>query len=98
MVRYRYGPWDPAYYALLGSLLGQGLIETVPEGRYLGLRTTEVGAALASKLGQTPAWLPISERARRLRVVFGTTTGTTMKDFIYKNFPEVSQAQWGERL
>jgi hypothetical protein len=25
MVRYRYGPWDPAYYALLGSLLARGL-------------------------------------------------------------------------
>src|SRR6266487_3413996 len=32
MVRYRYGPWDPAYFALLGSLLARGLIETVPTG------------------------------------------------------------------
>jgi hypothetical protein len=55
MVRYRYGPWDPAYYALLGSLLGRGLIETVPEGRYVGLRTTALGAELASQLAETPA-------------------------------------------
>ena len=30
MVRFRYGPWDPAYYAVLGSLLGRGLIEAIP--------------------------------------------------------------------
>lgn len=98
MVRYRYGPWDPAYYALLGSLLGRGLIETVPEGRYLGLRATELGGRIAGELGQTEAWRPVSERARRLRVVFGTVTGTTMKNFVYEHFPEVSQAQWGDRL
>ncbi|MFE2970175.1 hypothetical protein ACFXKC_42275 [Streptomyces sp. NPDC059340] len=27
MIRYRYGPWDPAYYAPLGALTGKGLIE-----------------------------------------------------------------------
>lgn len=98
MVRYRYGPWDPAYYALLGSLLGRGLIETVPEGRYIGLRTTELGSQLAAEVAQTSAWEPIAERAHKLRVTFGTVTGTTMKDFIYEHFPEVSQAHWGERL
>ena len=25
MIRYRYGPWDPSYYAVLGSLIGHGL-------------------------------------------------------------------------
>jgi hypothetical protein len=98
MVRYRYGPWDPAYYSLLGSLLGRGLIETVPEGRYVGLRTTDLGAQLASEIGHTPAWATINERAGRLRTTFGTVTGTTMKNFIYKHFPEVSNAQWGEEL
>ena len=98
MVRYRYGPWDPAYYALLGSLLGRGLIETVPEGRYLGLRTTELGSKLAAQLAETPAWCLIHKRARRLRTTFGTVSGTTMKNFIYDHFPEVSKAQWGEEL
>src|SRR5690349_10400694 len=36
MVRFRYGPWDPAYYSLIGRLLGRGLITTVPGGRYIG--------------------------------------------------------------
>src|SRR4051794_14211516 len=33
MVRYRYGPWDPAYFALLGSLIGRGLVVPVPDSR-----------------------------------------------------------------
>jgi hypothetical protein len=98
MVRYRYGPWDPAYYALLGSLLGRGLIETVPEGRYIGFRTTQLGSELAAQLADTPAWSAIHDRARRLRITFGSVTGTTMKKFIYEHFPEVSNAQWGEEL
>jgi hypothetical protein len=98
MVRYRYGPWDPAYYALLGSLFGRGLIETVPEGRYIGLRTTQLGSELSAQLAETPAWSAVHERARRLRIAFGSVTGTTMKNFIYEHFPEVSKAQWGEEL
>jgi len=98
MVRYRYGPWDPAYYALLGSLLGRGLIETVPEGRYTGLRTTPVGQRVAASLSETPAWEQTAQHAKKLRAAFSTTTGTTIMKFIYENFPEVSQATWGEKL
>lgn len=98
MVRYRYGPWDPAYYALLGALLGRGLIETVPAGRYTGLRTTPLGSALAAELAGTPAWREVAERARKLRGIFRNHTGTWLKDFIYEQFPEVTQASWGESL
>jgi hypothetical protein len=98
MVRYRYGPWDPAYYAILGSLLGRGLIETVPEGRYTGLRTTSAGAGLAADLAATPAWATVADHAQRLRGAFPTQTGSFLKSFIYEQFPEVSQARWGEQL
>jgi len=98
MVRYRYGPWDPAYYALLGALLGRGLIETVPAGRYTGLRTTPLGADLASELAAAPAWKDVAERARKLRSAFRSHTGTWLKDFIYEQFPEVTQARWGQPL
>src|SRR6266545_1266556 len=50
MVRFRYGPWDPAYYALLGSLLGRGLIEAIPQARFIGFRTTGAGQTLAKQL------------------------------------------------
>jgi hypothetical protein len=98
MVRYRYGPWDPAYYALLGSLLGRGLIETVPEGRYTGLRTTETGSAVASTLASEPVWTPVADRAKRLRSEFGNHTGTWLMKFVYETFPEVTSARWGEQL
>jgi hypothetical protein len=26
MIRYRYGPWDPSYFTLLGRLIGRGMI------------------------------------------------------------------------
>ena len=98
MVRYRYGPWDPAYYALLGSLFARGLIETVPEGRYIGLRVTADGHRVAEGLASTPAWASTADRANRLRAAFGSQSGTWMKDFIYREFPEVTTAEWGERL
>jgi hypothetical protein len=98
MVRYRYGPWDPAYYALLGSLLGRGLIETVPEGRYTGLRTTATGGALAAAIADEPAWAPLAARARRLRTAFADLSGTGLMKFVYDNFPEVTAARWGEQL
>lgn len=98
MIRYRYGPWDPAYYALLGSLLGRGLIEAVPEGRYTGLRTTTVGQEVAASLSAAPAWQETAEHAKKLRAAFSTTTGTTIMKFIYDKFPEVSGATWGEQL
>lgn len=98
MVRFRYGPWDPAYYALLGSLLGRGLIEAIPHARFIGFRTTDAGHALAEELATTEAWADVAERARLLKRAFPTQGGTFLKDFIYQHFPEVTQASWGEAL
>jgi hypothetical protein len=98
MVRYRYGPWDPAYYALLGRLLGRGLITTVPGGRYIGLRVTEAGHNAACAIAATDAWGPTAQRARTLRAEFRDHRGTWLQDFIYRVFPEVAGAEWGRRL
>ncbi len=98
MVRFRYGPWDPAYYALLGSLLGRGLIETIPQPRFIGFRATEVGRVLAKQLSTTEAWAQAAERARLLKRAFPQQGGTFLKNFIYQHFPEVTQASWGEAL
>ena len=98
MVRYRYGPWDPAYYALLGALLGRGLITTVPERNYLGFRATAAGHDIACQLARSDAWEAVAARATLLRRTFRTHTGTFLKDWIYRHFPEVTQASWGEAL
>src|SRR6266567_4474935 len=98
MVRFRYGPWDPAYCALLGSVLGRGLIETVPTSRYVGFRTTTLGPGLSRALGETAPWAPIVERAALLKRAFPTQGGAFLKDFVYRNFPEVTQTAWGAPL
>ena len=64
MVRYRYGPWDPAYFALLGNLVGRGLVIPTQERSGVGYRTTELGSSLASELASTAAWHDVAERTR----------------------------------
>lgn len=98
MVRYRYGPWDPAYYALIGRLLGRGLITTVPAGRYIGFRVTEAGHETAQAIAETAAWEGTANRARTLRTEFHEHRGTWLQQFIYRVFPEVAGADWGHRL
>lgn len=98
MVRYRYGPWDPAYYALLGALVGRGLVTTIPQGKYLGLRTTPSGHELAEALAASEAFAAVAGRAKILRRAFKTHTGSFLKKWVYDNFPEVTQASWGEQL
>jgi len=98
MVRYRYGPWDPAYYALLGALLGRGLITTIPERNYLGFRVTPRGHEIAAELAESEAWEAVAQRAKLLKRAFPSQTGTFLKRWIYERFPEVTQAAWGEQL
>jgi hypothetical protein len=97
MVRFRYGPWDPAYFALLGRLIGHELVEPVPVRNGVGYRTTERGRELARELGNTEPWEPVVQSAALLRRHFDLS-GTTLKQFIYDHFPEVTQAKWGEQL
>lgn len=98
MVRYRYGPWDPAYYALLGALVGRGLVTSIPQGNYLGFRTTQRGHELAKELAASEAFSAVAGRAKILRRAFKTQTGSFLKKWVYDMFPEVTQASWGERL
>src|SRR5438045_1306548 len=60
MVRYRYGPWDPAYYALLGRLVGRGLVVPEPFSGGIGYRATDVGLAVADRLRESEAWAEVA--------------------------------------
>ena len=97
MVRFRYGPWDPAYFALLGSLIGRGLVEPASVSSGVGYRTTQSGTAVAAQLRAVEVWGETAMRARLLRRHFDLS-GSTLKDFVYEHFPEVSSAAWGEVL
>jgi hypothetical protein len=94
MMRYRYGPWDPAYYALLGSLIGRGLVLSIPlaTGNGRGYRTTPRGEELAKQLALDESFREIAERLRTIRRHLDKS-GTTLKDLIYQ-LPEVKDATW----
>lgn len=97
MVRYRYGPWDPSYFALLGSLIGRGLIEVVPYDRGLGYKTTGSGSALAGRMREHPSWSGTANATALLRRYFNLS-GTTLKRRVYEWFPEVRDARWRDEL
>jgi hypothetical protein len=97
MVRYRYGPWDPSYFALLGSLIGRGLVEPVPTLRGIAYRATNKGKTLANKISDTEPWSEIAASCKLLKANFDLS-GTSLREFIYKHFPEVVEAGWGKAL
>jgi hypothetical protein len=97
MVRYRYGPWDPSYFALLGSLIGRGLIEVVPYDRGLGYKTTDPGATLAVRMRAQPSWSNTANAIKLLRRHFNLS-GSTLKRLVYQWFPEVSSTRWRDEL
>lgn len=98
MMRYRYGPWDPSHFAILGALVGRGLIEVVPAATSpaLGYRTTAVGAALAEELLADGAFAELQERIVLLRRHLDLT-GENLKKVLYE-LPEIADATWHEEL
>ncbi|MGC0403361.1 hypothetical protein RKD27_006005 [Streptomyces sp. SAI-126] len=98
MMRYRYGPWDPSYYAVLGSLIGRGLVRVEPLSGTsgLGYSTTPSGADLASKLGEDEIFHKMIARVKILRRYLDKS-GSTLKDYLY-SLPEVADSTWHEEL
>lgn len=97
MVRYRYGPWDPSYYAVLGSLIGRGLVEPIPFSRGIGYRATSRGRQLAEGLTEEHAWAQVMERAKVARTHLDLS-GTTLKDLLYAELPAMAAAEWETEL
>ncbi len=97
MVRYRYGPWDPAYFALLGRLIGKNFIQLIPTSKGFSYKTTDLGYRVAQKLMAEESWADMVQRIALLRKHLNLT-GSNLKKFVYKNFPEVSETGWGQNL
>ncbi|MFO1306106.1 MAG: hypothetical protein U1F54_20460 [Burkholderiales bacterium] len=97
MIRYRYGPWDPSYFATLGRLLGKRLIAAIPSNRGIAYRASDAGRSLADALRAESAW---AEYVDRIDVVHRhlNLSGSNLKNLVYESFPEISQASWGKRL
>lgn len=98
MMRYRYGPWDPSHFAILGALVGRRLIEVVPAAtsQALGYRTTPSGAALVEDLLTDGAFDELQERIVLLRRHLDLT-GENLKKILY-DLPEVADATWHQEL
>ncbi|MCC5478764.1 hypothetical protein [Streptomyces barringtoniae] len=98
MVRYRYGPWDPSYYSLLGSLIGRGLVEVVKvNSRGLGYRSTTKGASFVERLLEDDSWAEYQARATLLRRHFDIS-GENLKKLVYSLFPDIAGSSWGRSI
>lgn len=88
MIRYKYGPWDNRYYALVGALVGKGLVEAAHRNGHLSVTTTELGRAVAKSLAATDAWRTAWHRSELLKRWFDRS-GNQLKEMIYRELPEV---------
>lgn len=93
MIRYRYGPWDPSYYAVLGSLIGRGLVEPIPFSKGIGYRVTARGRDFAAALIEDDTWTSVHDRAVATRRHLDLS-GTTLKGLLYEAIPEMTNADW----
>lgn len=97
MIRYRFGPWDPAHFALIGRLVSRGLVVPVHNKHGIGLRTTDRARAIVENLSQSPEWSDDAKRATLLNEHFDLAGQTLMK-FLYKTFPEILETPMGGKL
>ncbi|MBE3037270.1 MAG: hypothetical protein IMZ62_00420 [Chloroflexi bacterium] len=98
MVRYRYGPWDHAYYVILAYLIGKGLLVVDLKNRTETFRLTDAGREMADRIGRDPAFADLAERADLVYALFNRLGGTKLKDFIYREFPEVVSRDLGAAI
>lgn len=94
MVRYRYGPWDPQYFSVLGRLIGKGLVEPVPDRGGYSYRTTEKGARVVRQLVEDESYDTLVSRVALIREHLDWN-GSRLKEFIYETFPEIANSGWG---
>ncbi|MEV7566367.1 hypothetical protein [Streptomyces tanashiensis] len=85
MIRYKYGPWDDRYYAVVGALVGRGLLKYT-KGRQgsVALTTTKAGRDLSVEMGGASEWVAISHRSQAIAQASTQMTGSALKDLIYK--------------
>lgn len=93
MIRYRYGPWDPSYYAVLGSLIGRGLVEPIPFKHGIGYRVTDRGRVVVGGILEDETWESVNRRAVLARRHLDLS-GSKLKELLYDAIPEMTNANW----
>ncbi|HEX8608385.1 MAG TPA: hypothetical protein VF679_07085 [Pedobacter sp.] len=97
MIRYKYGPWDPKYYDVFALLVGLGLMEVKPSEKGDVFSLTERGEYAVEEL-QGPEFEDIIERCKQIYNRFGKLKGNQIKEYIYREFPEIVVKTLGEEI
>ena len=97
MVRHHYGPWDKRYYHVLAQLEAKRLIKVEKDKNAYRLMLTDLGKERAKALAAKPSFAPLIERMREIKKTFGSKSGSSLKDLIYRLFDEeVGQQRMGQ--
>lgn len=100
MIRFFYGPWDHIYYITLAYLIGKKLI-TVEKSDIRGteiFRLTERGQFVGTQIAEDSNYKDLALRASTVYRLFSTYNGNRLKEFIYKNFPEIVGRKIGSTI
>ena len=90
MIRYRFGPWDRQYYALIGRLVGLRLAEQNRGQRSeIRVRLTQAGREQAGTVAVAPEWIRTAGRARLLAEHFDDVSGSALTAEIYQRFGDM---------
>jgi DNA-binding PadR family transcriptional regulator len=88
MIRHHYGPWDKRYYQVLGQLEAKGLITVSKHKKSYQIALSDLGRDKAKALAALPSFQGLVRRQRDVKKVFGSKSGTVLKDLIYRLFDE----------
>lgn len=90
MIRYRFGPWDHQYYALIGRLVGLRLAEQNRGQRSeVRVRLTREGRERAAAVAVVDDWMRTAGRARLLADHFDEVSGSALTAEIYRRFGDM---------
>lgn len=97
MVRHHYGPWDKRYYQVLGVLEAKQLIIVTKHKQSYQLALSPLGKERAKTLAAKSSFQDLVARQREVKKVFGSKSGTFLKDLIYRLFDqEVGKRNLGQ--
>lgn len=98
MIRFRYGPWDGRYRRWIGLLSAKGLVETYVEKSTVHVIITDKGQQVADQFKLEEEFKLLSQRSQIVAKNFGSMSATSIKDFIYRVFPEIISIKWGDEI
>lgn len=98
MIRFRYGPWDHRYRRWIALLVSKGLVHAGVEGRTVKLWITDRGKDVADDLKEASELETLALRAKLVSTNFGAMSGSALKDFVYRTFPEITDMRWGAHI